>query len=915
MTTSRRWPLACLVTLAACTGPEPVTYGEHTSDVLTLGAEQPLSSAPANVVQHRPAWVFGNGHHLAAWQHGHAFLTTTTLSPDVAGGVASFMTGAALSSSSYMTVGQGTGAFLDLDGNPLTPSFPLGDGQWILSGIEPVTLVGSNGSEFLVVYDDNQPYMRLNATRYAASTALLQEPFPLGIENSRTPAMAFDGTNYLIAFIRDVALTQTDIFAQRVSPTGALVGPEIVVANTTQRDEGHAVSCTPSVCLVTWRFGKTIRASRIAPDGTDLDPGGDVIGAVDGSVRLTTSTWDGTAFVVAWRTNAEIRGARYAPDGTLLESNVLLVAPEIAPPERAVLSSDGNGHIVLAYERIDPVTNVSRVKFRATTSITGTDAGPDAPQPDAAPDAPPDAAPDAPPDAAPDASPDASPDAGTTTQPGFRDATNGGTPGFYLLAPLVDPPTTFPGTFDGSFASRLKITVHDVDCQHLGNVGAAVQTFNSVLVYTSTQQYKVALNISSAIYISGNCYRVIPRLDGAPLGYRDVQALPTGTSFLPLDGYKKWGIGANTTIAFRLENMDPDGDGVLSHVDNCALVANANQADGDGDGAGDVCDSDDDNDGIADVADNCVFVANADQANLDGDALGDVCDPDDDNDGVADTTDNCARVANANQANNDNDALGDACDPDDDNDGVLDATDNCVFVANASQADTDGDGIGDACDTVTACAAVTGRIGAWTGDNTTEDSIGTADGTFTGAALFAPAIVGPAGFAFNGANLLKASSFEYAGTFTLSFWMKPNATQVSGAGVIATSEAAPTPTDLAQTFQIENLSGGSTYQLHISAEPHLDMVFGSVGSTAFHHLAVTYDSISGQVIIYLDGRLVKADTWTGTPTRFLAMKIGANRGEGKRFSGIVDDVHVFSRVLTLAEVASIANARAAGICP
>jgi hypothetical protein len=97
-------------------------------------------------------------------------------------------------------------------------------------------------------------------------------------------------------------------------------------------------------------------------------------------------------------------------------------------------------------------------------------------------------------------------------------------------------------------------------------------------------------------------------------------------------------------------------------------------------------------------------VANADQANADGDEFGDACDPDlvdTDEDGVVDAQDNCPEVANANQANTDGDEFGDACDPDfvdADQDGVQDVEDNCPAVANPDQADADGDGIGDACE-------------------------------------------------------------------------------------------------------------------------------------------------------------------------------------------------------------------------
>jgi hypothetical protein len=70
---------------------------------------------------------------------------------------------------------------------------------------------------------------------------------------------------------------------------------------------------------------------------------------------------------------------------------------------------------------------------------------------------------------------------------------------------------------------------------------------------------------------------------------------------------------------------------------------------------------DGDGDGVPNAVDNCPNVANADQANLDGDSAGDACDPDDDNDGIADTTDNCPMLANANQYDEDRDGTGDAC--------------------------------------------------------------------------------------------------------------------------------------------------------------------------------------------------------------------------------------------------------------
>lgn len=75
---------------------------------------------------------------------------------------------------------------------------------------------------------------------------------------------------------------------------------------------------------------------------------------------------------------------------------------------------------------------------------------------------------------------------------------------------------------------------------------------------------------------------------------------------------------------------------------------------------------DGDADGVQDAMDNCPVTANADQADDDHDGIGDVCEangaPDADGDGRPDTTDNCLNVWNVNQADDDRDGIGNVCD-------------------------------------------------------------------------------------------------------------------------------------------------------------------------------------------------------------------------------------------------------------
>ncbi|MHB8633244.1 MAG: thrombospondin type 3 repeat-containing protein [Thermoplasmatota archaeon] len=126
-------------------------------------------------------------------------------------------------------------------------------------------------------------------------------------------------------------------------------------------------------------------------------------------------------------------------------------------------------------------------------------------------------------------------------------------------------------------------------------------------------------------------------LVGVPPQPGGVTCSPNGCPRNDVQGYTYWTtpcLASQRPVA-KPKPGDRDGDGIPDKKDNCPNAYNPDQADLDGDGIGDVCDSDMDGDGIKDklapgdplgtILDNCPRVPNPDQRDSIGDGVGDAC--------------------------------------------------------------------------------------------------------------------------------------------------------------------------------------------------------------------------------------------------------------------------------------------------
>lgn len=197
-----------------------------------------------------------------------------------------------------------------------------------------------------------------------------------------------------------------------------------------------------------------------------------------------------------------------------------------------------------------------------------------------------------------------------------------------------------------------------------------------------------------------------------------------------------------------------------------------------------------------------------------------------------------------------------------------------------------------------------GLIHWWPGEGDARDVIGGANGTMPGGSGFA---VGQVGQAFVGTVVVPPPlgiNSDRDTSMTLELWVRP--TNGPGSGHIIGKRVGcdvPSPS----TFQLATDKGG----LHFSASPgiRLNAATGRLPQDVWTHLGLTHDGRT--LSLYVNGELSASQTQPLGPTNSAPLKIGGS-GECPPFAGLTDEVSIYNRALTGAEMKSIYNAGSAG---
>jgi sugar lactone lactonase YvrE len=225
-----------------------------------------------------------------------------------------------------------------------------------------------------------------------------------------------------------------------------------------------------------------------------------------------------------------------------------------------------------------------------------------------------------------------------------------------------------------------------------------------------------------------------------------------------------------------------------------------------------------------------------------------------------------------------------------------------------------------------------GLVGWWPGDGSAIDIQNDNNGTLHGSANFANGRVGKA-FNFDGTTgyvsignpealkLLAVDETSHTG-ITMDAWVKPNALPSNGSLVaVATkwnsNNSTGTSGDAYGLFLINN---GGTLAALAQLNPggaEVTLQGGNVPLNAFTHVALTFETNSGSLALFVNGVQVNARIVDGSIVRSdVNVMIGReNDNTSPRFfAGLIDEVEIYNRALSASEISDIYNAGANGKC-
>jgi hypothetical protein len=223
--------------------------------------------------------------------------------------------------------------------------------------------VAFDGTNYMAVWCDSRNDISLNiyASRFNDQGVVMDQQaiaVTTGTTDCFDPAIAFNGTNYLVVWDRG-----SDIFGARLSTAGAVLDQEgFVIYQDTLPQNKPAVASDGQNWIVIWEDGRNslvenesdIYCAVVNSDGTVIQPQSIAIAGFQFDQVNPSITYDSTNYIAVWQDyrsgNADIPNiyaARIATDGTVLDNNGTgILIDESSPMTDPDVAFDGTNLMV-----------------------------------------------------------------------------------------------------------------------------------------------------------------------------------------------------------------------------------------------------------------------------------------------------------------------------------------------------------------------------------------------------------------------------------------------------------------------------------------------------------------------------------------------------------------------------------------
>jgi hypothetical protein len=229
-----------------------------------------------------------------------------------------------------------------------------------------VPSVASDGTNYLVVWEEeHQTGFDIYAAR-VDQTGTVLDPMGIGVStftgNQEFAVVAFDGTNYMVAW-QDERNGSWDIYVARVDTLGNVLDQfGIPVTTDTAKCQVPAIAFDGTNYLVLWEKSRNasvdICGTRVDKDGNVLDPSGITVSVAPDSQQYPSVAFDGTNYLVVWQDRRsgrrDIYGTRVDILGNVLDPGGIAITTETNAQEIPSVAFSNTHYLIMWGERTGP---------------------------------------------------------------------------------------------------------------------------------------------------------------------------------------------------------------------------------------------------------------------------------------------------------------------------------------------------------------------------------------------------------------------------------------------------------------------------------------------------------------------------------------------------------------------------------